>query len=147
MQSDDLTQASIKITGKGPRQSAGVFEKVPGSGGEWWIRYADAMRRIRREEVGTKGAAVTLYPKPKTEALKGKKVPERSAARLFPSLILPVPCWRPCRSAARLWATFCVPASNRSALATGVAGSRKPYASRALIIFAGTICGIRSPAD
>lgn len=30
----------------------GIFEKVPGSG-EWWIRYADATGRIRREKVGT----------------------------------------------------------------------------------------------
>ena len=29
----------------------GIFEKVSDSG-EWWIRYADATGRIRREKVG-----------------------------------------------------------------------------------------------
>ena len=53
----------------------GVFEKVPGSG-EWWIRYADATGRIRREKVGNKGAAINLYQKRKTEVRQGVKLPE-----------------------------------------------------------------------
>jgi site-specific recombinase XerD len=53
----------------------GLFEKVPGSK-VWWIRYADSMGRIRREKAGTKGAAIDLYRKRKTEALQGKKLPE-----------------------------------------------------------------------
>jgi site-specific recombinase XerD len=53
----------------------GVYEKFSGSG-TWWIRYADAMGRIRREKAGTKSAALTLYRKRKTEALQGKKLPE-----------------------------------------------------------------------
>ncbi|MDA2912977.1 site-specific integrase [Acidobacteriia bacterium AH_259_A11_L15] len=54
----------------------GIYEKVPGSGA-WWIRYADATGRIRREKAGTKSAAIELYHKRKTEALQGKKLPER----------------------------------------------------------------------
>jgi integrase len=57
---------------KNPR---GVYEKVPGSG-EHWIRYVDADGRYRREKAGTKGAAIVLYRKRKTEALQGKKLPE-----------------------------------------------------------------------
>ena len=53
----------------------GVFEKNPGTG-VWWIRYADAMGRIRREKAGTKSAALALYQKRKTEVLQGKKLPE-----------------------------------------------------------------------
>jgi len=54
----------------------GIFEKTPASG-VWWIRYADATGRIRREKAGSKSAAVTLYRKRKTEVLQGKKLPER----------------------------------------------------------------------
>jgi site-specific recombinase XerD len=53
----------------------GIFEKFPGSG-IWWIRYADAMGRIRREKAGTKSGALTLYRKRKTEVLQRKKLPE-----------------------------------------------------------------------
>ena len=51
------------------------FERVPASG-DWWIRYADTMSRIHREKAGTKGTAVKLYRKRKTEVLQGKKLPE-----------------------------------------------------------------------
>ncbi len=57
--------------------SRGIFEKVPGSG-MWWIRYADAAGRIRREKAGTKIAAEKLYYKRKAEALIEKKLPELS---------------------------------------------------------------------
>jgi len=57
----------------------GIFEKFPGSG-VWWIRYADAIGRIRREKAGSKSAALLLYRKRKTEALQGKKLPERLRA-------------------------------------------------------------------
>jgi len=57
------------------RNQRGIFEKVPGSG-VWWIRYADATGRIRREKIGLKQAAITLYRKRKTEVLQGKKLPE-----------------------------------------------------------------------
>ncbi|MCI0722934.1 MAG: site-specific integrase [Acidobacteria bacterium] len=55
----------------------GIFEKVRGSG-EWWIRYADATGRIRREKAGSKGAAVALYHKRKTQVLEGRKLPEKT---------------------------------------------------------------------
>jgi site-specific recombinase XerD len=58
----------------------GVFEKVPGSG-VWWVQYFDAQGRRRREKAGLKGAAGILYRKRKTEALQGKKLPERLRAR------------------------------------------------------------------
>jgi site-specific recombinase XerD len=53
----------------------GVYEKITGSG-VWWIRYSDAMGRIRRERSGSKSAALTLYRKRKTEVLQRKKLPE-----------------------------------------------------------------------
>jgi hypothetical protein len=58
----------------------GVYEKEPGSE-VWWIRYADASGRIRREKVGNKGAAIKLYQKRKTEVLQGKKLPEQLRAK------------------------------------------------------------------
>jgi integrase len=66
------------------RNPRGVYEKVRGSG-EWWIRYVDAQGRYRREKAGTKGSAIKLYQKRKTEALQGKKLPEilRRAAVSF----------------------------------------------------------------
>ena len=59
------------------RESAkvrGVYERNPG---EWWIRYVDAQGRYRREKAGTKGAAIDLVRKRKTDALIGKKLPEK----------------------------------------------------------------------
>lgn len=61
--------------GKEGMKQRGIFEKVLASG-IWWIRYADSAGRIRREKVGTKSAALTLYRKRKTEALQGRKLPE-----------------------------------------------------------------------
>lgn len=58
----------------------GLFEKVPASG-QWWIRYADASGRIRREKVGSKRAAEDLYRKRKTQILEGKKLPEKLRQR------------------------------------------------------------------
>ena len=58
------------------RNPRGVSEKVPGSG-EWWICYWDAQGRRRREKAGTKSAAIMIYRKRKTEALEGKKLPEK----------------------------------------------------------------------
>ena len=57
------------------KQQRGIFEKVLGSG-EWWIRYADASGRIRREKAGTKSTALMLYRKRKTEVLQNRKLPE-----------------------------------------------------------------------
>jgi site-specific recombinase XerD len=70
----------MKKQEKKRKKQRGVFEKEPGSK-VWWIRYADATGRIRREKAGTKGAAITLYSKRKTEALQGKKLPEQLRKR------------------------------------------------------------------
>src|ERR1700733_12047903 len=48
----------------------GIFEKVSGSG-DWWIRYADAAGRIRREKVGTIDEAETRLKIRKQEAKLG----------------------------------------------------------------------------
>jgi integrase len=74
------------IQGEGKMKEAkkvkGVFEKVVGSG-VWWVRYADASGRIRREKVGNKGAALKLYQKRKVEILQGKKLPETLRNRVI----------------------------------------------------------------
>ena len=59
----------------------GVYEKILGSN-VWWVRYADALGRIRREKAGVKSAAVKLYQKRKTEILEGKKLPEQLRGRV-----------------------------------------------------------------
>ena len=58
----------------------GVYEKVPDSG-VWWVRYADATGKVRRERVGNKGAALNLYRMRKTEVLQGKKLPANLRAK------------------------------------------------------------------
>lgn len=65
----------------GGKKIRGVFEKVTGSG-VWWIQYFDAQGRRRREKAGLKSIAGILYRKRKTEALEGKKLPEKLRARL-----------------------------------------------------------------
>lgn len=64
------------------RAQKGIFEKIPGSG-IWWIRYAEATGRIRREKAGNKGTAIKLYSKRKTEVLQGKKLPESLRQRVI----------------------------------------------------------------
>ena len=71
MGTDSFSALKPKAT-REERRWRGVFEKVPGSG-EWWIRYVDAQGRYRREKAGTKGTAIDLVRKRKTEALQGKK--------------------------------------------------------------------------
>jgi site-specific recombinase XerD len=66
---------------KQEKKVRGVFEKVPGSS-VWWIQYFDAQGRRRREKAGLKSSAITLYRKRKTEALEGKKLPEKLRARV-----------------------------------------------------------------
>jgi site-specific recombinase XerD len=56
------------------RNPRGVYEKAPGV---WYVRFVDAQGRYRREKAPTKGAAIDLYRKRKTEALMGRKLPER----------------------------------------------------------------------
>jgi len=66
----------------------GIFEKVPGSN-VWWIRYAGADGRIRREKAGRRRDALDLYRKRKTQVLQGEKLPEtfRKRPALFSELI------------------------------------------------------------
>jgi len=71
-----LGAAILKRTRERNVKARGVFEKIPGSG-IWWIRYTDSQGRYRREKAGTKGMAIDLYRKRKTEALAGKKLPEK----------------------------------------------------------------------
>jgi|KBSMisStandDraft_5_1062788.scaffolds.fasta_scaffold30335_1 site-specific recombinase XerD len=63
-----------------PKKARGIYEKVRGTG-IWWVRYADANGKIRREKTGNKSAAIKLYYKRKTEVLEGKKLPEKLRAR------------------------------------------------------------------
>jgi site-specific recombinase XerD len=76
MQIENLIAPGSKLSAKARRNPRGVFEKVPGSG-EWWIRYVDASGRYRREKAGSKSTAIGLVRKRKTEALQGKKLPEK----------------------------------------------------------------------
>jgi site-specific recombinase XerD len=76
MQTNTLTLTDAKIESKMRRSPRGVFEKIPGSG-EWWIRYNDSNGRYRREKAGSKSVAIKLVDKRRTEALQGKKLPER----------------------------------------------------------------------
>jgi integrase len=57
------------------RGERGIFERPPGSN-VWWIRFADANGRIRRQKVGPKGLAKRLYEKRKTQVREGKFFPE-----------------------------------------------------------------------
>jgi integrase len=73
--------------GRTKSEPKGIFQRPAGSG-VYWVRYADATGRIRREKAGTKSAALTLYRKRKTEALQGRKLPETLRKRVvrFPEL-------------------------------------------------------------
>ncbi len=76
MQTDTSAIMETRGESKPQRRLRGIFEKERGSG-VWWIRYADAQGRYRREKAGTKSAAIALYRKRKTQALEGKKLPEK----------------------------------------------------------------------
>ncbi|HXP79062.1 MAG TPA: site-specific integrase [Verrucomicrobiae bacterium] len=76
MQINTLTLTDVRSETMARRNPRGVFEKVPGSN-EWWIRYVDASGRYRREKAGSKSTAIGLVRKRKTEALQGKKLPEK----------------------------------------------------------------------
>lgn len=58
----------------------GVFEKVPGSE-VWWIQYFDAEGNRRREKVGRKSDAISLYQKRKADIRAGIKLPENLRQR------------------------------------------------------------------
>jgi integrase len=82
----------------------GVFEKVPGSG-VWWIQYFDAQGRRRREKAGLKSSAIILYRKRKTEALEGKKLPEKLRTRVVKFAELANDALEYCRANNRGWRT------------------------------------------
>jgi integrase len=82
----------------------GVFEKVLGSG-VWWIQYFDAQGRRRREKAGVKSSAIILYRKRKTEALEGKKLPEKLRARVVRFSELAQDALEYCRANNRGWRT------------------------------------------
>lgn len=59
----------------------GIYQRHPGSG-VWFIRWAAADGRIRKERVGySKRLALDLYRKRKTEAKAGKEFPQRRMCR------------------------------------------------------------------
>lgn len=58
----------------------GIFEKDKFSG-IWWIRYADANGKIRRELAGSKSVARDLYIKRKAEVRDGRKLPDNLRGR------------------------------------------------------------------
>jgi len=66
--------------GTNNHRERGIYKRIPGTD-IWWIHYADASGRIRREKDETKGAAINLYRKRKTEILQGRNLPETLRAR------------------------------------------------------------------
>jgi site-specific recombinase XerD len=58
----------------------GVFERFKGSG-VWYVRYADANGKLRRERVGPKREALQLYAKRKTQIHLQEKLPENFRAK------------------------------------------------------------------
>jgi site-specific recombinase XerD len=76
METGTLALIETRKNTKARRNPRGVFEKLRGSG-DWWVCYWDAQGRKRREKVGTKSNAILYYRKCKTEALQGKKLPEK----------------------------------------------------------------------
>lgn len=76
MQTETMLSVAMAQNGnRDKRNPRGVFERPTGSG-VWWARYHDASGRLRREKAGTRGMAVKLYQKRKTQALQGRKLPE-----------------------------------------------------------------------
>jgi integrase len=69
------------VTPSKKKPPRGIYERKPN---QWYVRYADSTGRIRRELAGTKGMAIALYSKRKTEALQGRKLPETLRKRAVP---------------------------------------------------------------
>ena len=88
----------------------GIYEKVPGSG-IWWVRFADGSGRIRREQVGSKSAAIQLYMRRKNQVREQTKLPE-ICARLLEFLIWLPPLRRTTRPTSKNpmtpWNAACV---------------------------------------
>ena len=55
---------------------AGEVVGPRGRRGEWWVRWHDADGKERREKAGTKGLALDVYRRRKTEVRQGVKFPE-----------------------------------------------------------------------
>jgi integrase len=62
-------------------KTKGMFERVPGSD-RWSIRWANAVGKIEREDVGTWSVAKALLEKRRTEKLDARKVPEKRRRRI-----------------------------------------------------------------
>lgn len=65
---------------EGKKPCASCCKKCRGTGrtgwGVWWVRYSDAEGHEHREKVGSKGAAVEVYRKRKTQVREAKFFPE-----------------------------------------------------------------------
>ncbi len=59
----------------------GVYERPAGSG-RWWIRYADATGKIRREAIGARALAIKLVAIRRGEVAEGRHLPGRRNARV-----------------------------------------------------------------
>jgi integrase len=62
------------------KKDRGIFEKVKGSGA-WYIRYADASGKIRKEKAGTVAIAKKLLLKRKSESQVDRKLPSLNRRR------------------------------------------------------------------
>jgi hypothetical protein len=109
---------------KETKKQRGLFEKMPGSGA-WWIRYADTSGRIRREKAGTRGAALKLYQKRKTEILQRKNCLSSCEAESFGSPRLRTTPWHIVRPTIR-GASLTPTASEGSKRNLGTTGLRFP---------------------
>lgn len=58
-----------------PPKVRGLFERPKGSG-VWWVRYRDAAGRLHREKAGTRGMALALLDKRRSERRQRAKLPE-----------------------------------------------------------------------
>jgi hypothetical protein len=64
-----------------PTKVRGVYERYPGSG-IWWIRFTD-QGKVRREKVGRRSDAISLYQKRKADVRAGIKLPSNLRQRLL----------------------------------------------------------------
>ena len=64
------------------QKTRGVFERPVGSG-IWWIRYADADGKIRREKVGRKVPRLSCIKREKHKFERESKLPHKLRARLI----------------------------------------------------------------
>jgi integrase len=79
----NMETAAAKPEARVRRNPRGVFFWK----GSFWIRYADATGRIRRERATTRSAARHLYSLRKTQVLEGRKLPTRKPPVLLGTLV------------------------------------------------------------